>query len=81
MAEILPFPAVRRRDYVHRQAVRMAELSPVAAEKHLRAQLSLQAKTMARKGIAPDAIDRELGTLETAIRVLLWRVVLTGDTA
>ena len=81
MAEVLPFPIVRRRDYVRRQAVRMAEVSPAAAEKHLQAQLKLQAKTMARKGIGEDLIVREQQSLETAIRVHLWRLVLTGHTA
>ena len=81
MAEVLPFPVVRRRDYVRRQAARMAELSDAAAENHLRAQLSLQAKTMAKKGISSAIIERELRSLEVAIRVLLWRLVLTGDTA
>jgi hypothetical protein len=59
----------------------MAELSPKAAEKHLAAQLALQARTMARKGIAAEAIEREQEGLETAVRAILWRVVLTGDTA
>jgi hypothetical protein len=81
MAEILPFPTYRRREYVRRQACRMAELSPKAAEKHLAAQLALQVRTMARKGIAEAIIERELRTLETAIRVHLWQLVLTGDTA
>ncbi len=81
MAEIVPFPTVRRRDYVRRQAMRMAELSSAAAEKHLRAQLTIQARTMVRKGIAADRIEREQRALETAIRVHLWHLVLTGHTA
>ena len=76
-AAIIPFPAARRRRFVGRQAERMAEISPDAAERHLEQQLHIQRRAMNRKGIEPDVIERELRALEHAIRSALWRAILT----
>jgi hypothetical protein len=73
---IVPFPRHRNRRFVRRHAARMAELSPVTAEKHLRHQLSIQVETMLKRGIDPDAVERERRSLETAIRAELWHLVL-----
>jgi hypothetical protein len=45
------------------------------AEKHLAHQLRVQADTMKRRGIAPDLINAQIRSLETAIRREVWRVV------
>ena len=76
MPVVLPFPAVRRRAFLARQARRMTELNHVGAENLLRFLIEQQATTMARKGIAPVLIDRELRSLETGIRAEFWRLTL-----
>jgi hypothetical protein len=77
MAEILPFPIVRRRDFVERQALRAAELSPNAGERHIRNQIQVQIDAMRRKGISEELITREVRCFERAVRAALWRTVLT----
>jgi len=82
VAVIVPFPIVRRRDFVLRNAARIAEAQPKTAEKLLTHTINVQVETMARRGIAPSLIAREARALENAIRSELWRlVVLEGDTA
>ena len=51
-ATILPFPLVRRRDFVLRNAARIADASPSTAEKLLAHAVQVQVDTMARRGIA-----------------------------
>jgi hypothetical protein len=81
-AEIVPFPAHRRGRFVAKQAARMADLSPAAAERHLQQQLKIQGDTMARRGISEDLITEQRSRLEKAIRTDLWRLVLCpGDEA
>jgi hypothetical protein len=80
-AAVLPFPLVRRRDFVLRNAERIADAQPTTAEKLLAHTIIVQTGTMARRGIAPDLIAREAKALETAIRCELWRLIILGDTA
>jgi hypothetical protein len=72
---VIPFPLARRRDFVLRNAGRMADASPRTAEKLLAHPVQIQVDTMTRRGIAPDLIAREAKTLENAIRAELWRRV------
>ena len=72
-AIIVPFPLTRRRDFVLRNAARMADAQPKTAEKLLAHAVQVQVDTMTRRGIAPDLIAREAKALENAIRVELWR--------
>jgi hypothetical protein len=64
---IVPFPATARLSFIARHARRMSNLSPQAAVAHLELQLRIQADTMRRKGIASEAIEREIAGLATAI--------------
>jgi hypothetical protein len=81
-ATIIPFPIVRRRDFIRRHAARMAMLPEPTAEKHLAYQIRLQAETMRRRGIAADQITSQVRALETAIRCEPWRVtILEGGAA
>jgi hypothetical protein len=80
-AAVLPFPLVRRRDFVLRNADRIAEAEPKTAEKLLAHTTKIQAETMARRGVAPDLIALEAKALETAIRCEVWRLTILGDTA
>jgi hypothetical protein len=77
-AVILPFPLVRRRDMVHRQARRYTELNAAAAERHIEYQVQVQAAAMRRKGVAEDLIERECRSFENAIRELLTRTASGG---
>lgn len=75
---VVPFPRVRNRRFVSKHAARMATLPVKTAEKHLAHQLHFQAQTMARRGICPDLIEREISALERAIRLELWHVATFG---
>jgi len=77
-AEIIPYPLVYRRAFICKHARRMANLREPTAEKHLRAQLNLQAKTMQKRGIPTPEIERQIQSAEAAIRAELWRLVIMG---
>ncbi|WP_224741623.1 DUF6074 family protein [Bradyrhizobium sp. 2S1] len=72
MADIIAFPIVRRRAFIRRQATRVAELNTVAGERYIRQQVSCQAESMRRKGIAERQIAFETIAMEAAIRAALW---------
>jgi hypothetical protein len=75
-AEIIPFSKVHHVDYVARQAARMAALPADLSERHLADQLDVQAKNLAKQGVAADRISREISRLEAAIRSRLWAVIM-----
>src|SRR5712671_6035158 len=75
-SKIVPFPQIRRRRFVTRNAIRLAGLPQKTAEKLLRATLKQQTEVMARKGIPAAVIERESRNLESAIRGELWRQIL-----
>ena len=74
--KLIPFPQVRRRRFVTRNAIRLAGLSHKTAEKLLATTLKRQAEAMTRKGIPAAVIERESRNLEGAIRAELWRQIL-----
>jgi Family of unknown function (DUF6074) len=81
-ATVIRFPLVRRRDFVLRNAARIADASPRTAEKLLAHAVQVQVDTMARRRIAPDLIAREAKSLENAVLRELGRLMLLeGDTA
>jgi hypothetical protein len=71
-ATVFPFPLVRRRDFVLRNAARMAEASPTTADKLLVHAIGVQVETMVRRGVASNLIAREAQALENAIRSEMW---------
>jgi hypothetical protein len=75
-SKVIPFPQIRRRRFVTRNAVRLAGFPHKTAEKLLAATLRQQAQVMACKGIPAAVIERESHSLENAIRAELWRQVL-----
>jgi hypothetical protein len=77
--KIVPFPADRRRAFIHKHAAIMARSSPAKADAHLRQQLQVQAETMRRKGIAEDVVADEVRRLEAAIKNELWTCVLLPE--
>ena len=76
-AEVIPFPLVRRRDFIIRHAHRMAELREAGAENHLRHQLRVQADVLARRGVLPEVIEEQVSAVEVATRVELARLQAT----
>lgn len=76
----MPFPPARRHDLVRNIARGMAGASSrEKAEAHLQRQLEIQAETMRRRGFAERTIETELSALRSAVRVALWRSVITPD--
>jgi hypothetical protein len=74
-AAVVPFPLARRIDLIHRQAEYALCLKPEKAEQHIERQLQCQADALRRRGVAEDAITRELKGMEAAIRAAMWNVV------
>jgi Family of unknown function (DUF6074) len=71
MAEVLPFPATRRFSLIRKMARLLATYSADAAERTLRARLDATRSAMLRRGIAPEVVEREIRSLELAIRAEL----------
>jgi hypothetical protein len=81
-ADVVPFPQIRRRRFIMKTVERLANLpSDVTTQKTLTATVNRQAANMARKGIAPEAIERERKILESVLRAELWNRVLLPDGA
>ena len=77
MAEIIPFPLARRVEFVRRQANCALNMKPESGERHILRQVDQQRDILLRKGVSPEFVQRECGSLEAAIRAALWRGVLT----
>jgi hypothetical protein len=78
MAEILPFPIVRRQAFILRQALRAADLNQQAGERHIQHQVKCQVDAMRRKGVSEDLIALEARCMESAIRAALWETVINS---
>ena len=68
-ALVLPFPVLRRRDFVETQPICFRKMRPDEAEKYLRGTLRRHRGQMQRAGIDEAVIAREMQALEAAIRV------------
>ena len=80
MAEVVPFPLGRRLDFVWRQARWFCEQPQRAAEKNLRVQIDVQAKTMRARGIAEDLIAEQCRQVEAAIRLEIhYQMLMAPD--
>lgn len=75
-AEVVPFPLARRRAFIERHARIIAGMRADAGERYLHRQLLIQFDTLERKGVACDVIEREVLSLQSAIRAALWKAVL-----
>ena len=78
MSEIVPFPAARRIGFIRRMARQMASYRPDAAERTLRIRLDATRDAMLRRGVPPEVTEREVRSLELAIRAKLWVIVMQG---
>jgi hypothetical protein len=76
VSKIVPFPQIKRRRFVMRNAIRLEAVSHKTAEKILAATLKQQTEVMRRRGIAAAVIDAETRSLENAIRAELWRLII-----
>lgn len=77
MAQILAYPLARRRGLIRKQGARLAGMPKQEAEKHLAYLLRLQGETLAKKGIEAAEVERQVSTLETAIRCEIARHLVT----
>lgn len=81
MAEIVPFPLIRRVDLVWRQARHALSMSPEACERQVVRSVQQQRERLSRIGIDATVIDGECAQLEGAIRAAMWQLTMTGVTA
>jgi hypothetical protein len=63
-AEILPFPATKRRDHIEKIAAEVATYSPKAAEKYLFQLVNRYREKLERFAVEHDRIDREVTALK-----------------
>jgi hypothetical protein len=78
MAEVIAFPAARRIGFIRNMADSMLSYRPDAAERTLSARLDATRDAMLRRGLSPDVVDREIRSLELAIRAKLWTIIMQG---
>jgi hypothetical protein len=83
MADLIPFPLVRRRTFICRNAQRISTAGEPTAERLLAHAIQQQADVMTRRGFDPAVISREVRSLEIAIRAEIFRLTNAprGDTA
>jgi hypothetical protein len=81
MAEIVPFPAARRIRLIRNMARLLATYRPDAAERTLQRHLEATRDAMLRRGLSPEMVQREIRSLELAIRAKLWTIVMQGGDA
>ena len=67
-ASVLPYPIVNRRAYISRQAEQMACMNERAAARYLAHQIQVQRDAMSRRGVPEPLIEREIRSMEAAIR-------------
>ena len=75
-AEVLPFPLARRAEMIQRQADYALSLKPAKGEQHIARQMQIQADIMRRRGIPAKIIERELASMDAAIRAAMWHAVM-----
>ena len=78
-ARLIVFPLVNRPRFIHRHAALAASMSPAACERHIARICANQADYYRRKGADAADVDRQVKSLEAALRVALWKYVLTPE--
>ncbi|MGY8684568.1 DUF6074 family protein [Bradyrhizobium sp. UFLA05-153] len=74
-AVVLPFPLSRRLDFIQRQAEYALVLKPEKGEAHIQRQIQCQADALRRRGISEEVIQRELASMQAAIRTAMWHLL------
>lgn len=77
-AVVVPFPFVRRISYIERHASHAAGMRADASERYLQRQYDYQAAAMFKRGVPLIVIDRELRSLDRAIRAAMWAVIFSA---
>jgi uncharacterized protein DUF6074 len=78
---IIPFPTMHRVKLIKNLAWQLATYRSGSAAQTFARQLDTQREAMARRGIAPDVIEREIAALEIAVKKMHWRITLYGGDA
>ena len=68
MCEIVPFPLAARVAFIRRHAEIVANLSVESSARHIAQQAKTQRDALARRGISESLINREIKSLENALR-------------
>jgi hypothetical protein len=77
---VVPYPLCKR-VIVKNLARQLLCYRPESAERTLENQLEFQRQSLLRKGVAPDAVKREILALEHAVRAALWNMTMFGGDA
>ncbi len=75
--KVVVFPFAYRRGLILRLARQMLVRGPAEAEKYLTQQLRRQIAALHHRQVSDRAVEQEIHALESAVRVELWRLVLT----
>jgi hypothetical protein len=81
VCKVIPFPARHRVAYIRNVAHMLASYRPAAAERTFAAQMEVQRNAMLRRGIAPEAVEREVRMLEQAVRAAFSNLIMFGGDA
>jgi hypothetical protein len=76
MAAVIPFPLIRRKGLVWRQAQHALSMKPESCERQVKRSVQQQRDRLTRIGIDPIVIDRECSQLEGAIRAAMWQLTM-----
>jgi uncharacterized protein DUF6074 len=71
MAKVVPFPLVRRKTFIARQASLIAAMRPEAGQRQLERQLAFQARVLLAKNIDMAVVDREVTRLRSALQTAI----------
>jgi Family of unknown function (DUF6074) len=73
---ILAFPLGRRHSLIKKLTAQMLARSSAEAEKHLTFELRRHRRILHHRQLKKDVIEQQLRSLEAAVRMELWRVVM-----
>lgn len=76
MAEVIPFPLIRRGDLIWRQARHALTMKPDSCERQVKRSVQQQRERLQRIGIPAEVVERECVQLERAIRAAMWNLTM-----
>jgi hypothetical protein len=79
--EMIIFPSARRVGLIRKTARDALGLNREAGDNIIRARIDQQRATFLRRGFPAAVVEREMRTLESAIRARMWRAVMTSGGA
>ena len=75
-AAVLAFPPAKRQDLVRSISRRALSLRPEVGEEHIVRSINRQHDVLRSKGVSVRDIQREMKSLEAAIRAVMWEAVM-----